>query len=150
MKADSATNEELANRLRSAGLRLTAQRLAVYRALLESRLHPTAGALYDHLHAAMPALSRATVYNTLRALVGAGLVYEIGAAGDGTTHYDADLHPHLNLVCTNCGHIEDYYDPALLHLESAVVAASGYRVKGARMAYYGMCPDCAEATDGED
>ena len=133
---------ELAAGLRRAGLRLTQQRLAVCRALAESRNHPTAQGLFDRLRPTCPSLSRATVYNTLLALAGAGLVDELGTAGDGALHYDADPSPHVNLVCTNCHRIEDFADVPLRSVARRVAAGSGYQLRGARVVYYGLCPRC--------
>jgi Fur family peroxide stress response transcriptional regulator len=133
---------ELAAGLRRAGLRLTPQRLAICRALAESRTHPTAQRLFESLRPAFPSLSRATVYNTLQALAQAGLVDELGAAGDGAVHYDANLSPHVNLVCTNCHRIEDFADAPLGTVARRVAEGSGYQLRGARVVYYGLCPRC--------
>jgi Fur family transcriptional regulator, peroxide stress response regulator len=133
---------ELAAGLREAGLRVTPQRLAVCRALAASRSHPTAQALYDQLRPGFPGLSRATIYNTLQALVDAGLIDELGTAGDGAQHYDANLSPHVNLVCTNCHRVEDFAGAPLALVAQTVADESGYRLRGARVVYYGLCPRC--------
>ncbi len=134
----------LAEGLRRAGLRLTPQRMAVCRALAASRAHPTAQALFEQLRRGNPGLSRATVYNTLQALVSAGLVDEIGTAGDGAMHYDAATEPHVNLICTNCHRVEDFANAPLAAVEQRVAAESGYQLRGARVVYYGLCPRCQE------
>jgi Fur family peroxide stress response transcriptional regulator len=130
--------------LKEAGLRLTPQRIAVCRALAETLrgAHPTAQALYAHLLPAYPSLSRATIYNTLQTLVNAGLVHELGTAGDGTLHYDIDASPHANLVCTRCHRVEDFPAAALAGVAQRVASASGYELRGARIVYYGLCPAC--------
>jgi Fur family peroxide stress response transcriptional regulator len=133
---------ELAAGLKRAGLRLTPQRLAVCRVLAENRKHPTALALFDLLRPAFPSLSRATVYNTLQALVEAGLIDELGTAGDGAIHYDADPSPHVNLICTRCHRVEDFPDAPLDEVAGQVAAGSGYQLRGARVVYYGLCPQC--------
>lgn len=138
------TDKELADRLRAAGLRLTPQRLAVYRALVSTDQHPSAAIIYDQLRDRLPSLSQATVYNTLQVLVETGLVHEIGQAGDGSEHYDADVSPHVNLVCRRCQRIIDYHDPRIAELDRLVAAGSGYALQGARLVYYGLCPDCQE------
>jgi Fur family peroxide stress response transcriptional regulator len=134
--------EDLIERLRTAGLRLTPQRLAIYRALVDTREHPSAQALHEQLQDQLPSLSPATVYNTLEVLVEHGLVHELGEAGDGVVHYDADLEPHLNLICVRCHRIEDLHLDSLAAVDEVVTAESGYQVQGARLVYYGLCPDC--------
>ncbi|MDX1688449.1 MAG: Fur family transcriptional regulator [Candidatus Promineifilaceae bacterium] len=137
-----STPERVAERLKAAGLRLTPQRVAIYRALVQTDSHPTAQRLYEQLQPELPSLSQATVYNTLQALVEKGLVHEIGDAGDGAVHYDADLAPHVNLVCTRCHRIDDFHADLLAKADDLVAAESGYRLQGARLVYYGLCPAC--------
>lgn len=128
--------------LQQAGLRLTAQRLAVCAALAGNRTHPTAQALYDVLRVRFSTLSRATVYNTLQALAAAGMIHELGTAGDGAIHYDADPAPHVNLMCTRCHRVEDFSAAPLGAVARSVAKGSGYAVRGARVVYYGLCPKC--------
>ncbi len=137
---------QLAQGLKQAGLRLTPQRLSICRALAERKDHPTAQALYETLQKSMPTLSQATVYNTLEALVELGLIQDLGEAGDGATHYDIDPRPHINLVCTRCHRIVDLKEPALDGLAQRAAARSGYQVLGARIVYYGLCPECQHTT----
>ncbi len=140
-----ARTAELTAALNPAGLRLTPQRLAVCAALAGNRTHPTAQALYASLQPHFSTLSRATVYNTLQALVETGMIQEIGTAGDGTLHYDADPTPHVNLVCVRCHRVEDFAAAPLAQVADSVAAGSGYEVQGARVVYYGVCPRCRRA-----
>ena len=130
--------------LKQAGLRLTPQRIAICRALTERKDHPTAQALFEQLAPEFPSLSRATIYNTLQTLVSAGLIQELGTAGDGAQHYDADASPHLNLICVRCHRIEDFPAASLTRIARRVTDESGYQLHGARMAYYGLCPKCQD------
>lgn len=138
-------NNIIAQQLKEAGLRLTPQRLLIYQTLLQSKEHPTAQELYHTVKDQLPSLSQATVYNTVQALVKAGLIQEIGEAGDGAVHYDADLTPHVNLICTRCHRVEDFFDVPLNAVASQVAGQSGYQIQGARVAYYGLCPACQAA-----
>ena len=147
---ENEQKEHLIERLRASGLRLTPQRLAIYGALVNSKRHPSAQQLYEELEAQLPSLSPATIYNTLEVLVEQGLVHEIGDAGDGVIHYDADLEPHVNLICTNCHRIDDFELEAIATVDQTVAAQSGYRVMGARIVYYGLCPECQAQIDGQD
>ena len=128
--------------LKQSGLRLTPQRLAVCRALAGNTSHPTAQALFKQLRPNFPSLSLATVYNTLQTLADTNLIHELGEAGDGAIHYDADPSPHVNLVCTRCHRIEDFPDAPLAPVTRKVASNSGYELRGARVVYYGLCPKC--------
>ena len=137
--------------LQQAGMRITPQRTAICELLTVSEEHPTAAMIYDDLKPRFPSMSLATVYNTLDALVEIGAINVLGQAGDDTVHYDADTEPHVNLACLSCNKIIDIPSEHVSHLDAEITAASGYKLLGARVLYYGLCPDCqhkqAEATN---
>jgi Fur family peroxide stress response transcriptional regulator len=128
--------------LQKAGLRVTPQRLAIYRLLLDTDRHPTAQMIYDELQPQFPSLSLATVYNTLEKLVEVGVVNALGAAGDSAIHYDGDTEPHVNLACISCHRVIDLPSQHVQALDQEVAASSGYQLLGARVLYYGLCPEC--------
>jgi Fur family peroxide stress response transcriptional regulator len=132
----------LTSALKQAGMRVTPQRVAICELLATSREHPTAAMIYDELKPRFDSLSLATVYNTLDTLVGLGVVNVLGHAGDDKVHYDADTEPHVNLACISCSRIIDIPSEHVTHLDSEITAASGYKLLGARVLYYGLCPDC--------
>lgn len=132
----------LTSALKQAGMRVTPQRVAICELLATSREHPTAAMIYDKLKPRFDSLSLATVYNTLDTLVGLGVVNVLGHAGDDKVHYDADTEPHVNLACISCSRIIDIPSEHVTHLDSEITAASGYKLLGARVLYYGLCPDC--------
>ncbi len=134
--------------LRDAGLRLTPQRRAICRYLAHTDTHPTAQQIFAAVKPEFPSLSLATVYNTLDALVRLGAVHALGGAGDGAIHYDADLRPHVNLACLQCHRMVDLPCEAVADLNRRVTAESGYRILGARLVYYGLCPDCQRTARG--
>ena len=80
----------LTRTLKKAGMRITPQRIAICKLLSETDSHPTAAMLFDEVHEQYPSMSLATVYNTLDALVGLGVVNVLGPAGDGRVHFDAE------------------------------------------------------------
>ncbi len=140
--APQGEEKRLVEALQKAGLRLTPQRLAICRYLVNTDEHPTAQEIHRVLKEDFPSLSLATVYNTLETLVSLGAIHAVGDAGDDRVHYDADITPHINLVCIRCHRIIDVPHEALSHLEEEAAARSGYRILGARLVYYGLCPAC--------
>ncbi len=132
----------LTTALQKAGMRITPQRVAVCELLAASHEHPTAAMIYDELKPRFHSLSLATIYNTLDTLVGLGVVNVLGHAGDDKVHYDADTEPHVNLACIACSRIIDIPSEHVTHLDSEISAASGYKLLGARVLYYGLCPTC--------
>jgi Fur family peroxide stress response transcriptional regulator len=128
-------------------MRLTPQRMAVCKLLIESDVHPTATMIYDELRPQFPSLSLATIYNTLDTLVSLGAVNVLGHAGDDHVHYDAEMEPHVNLACIACHRIIDIPSDYVQQLDSEISRASGYKLLGARVLYYGLCPECQSKTE---
>lgn len=136
------TTELLTTSLKSAGMRMTPQRSAICKSLAARDDHPTAAMIYEELRPQFDSLSLATVYNTLDALVKVGVVNALGGAGDGSTHYDADTEPHVNLACLSCNRIVDIPSAHVQQLDEEITSTSGYKLLGARVLYYGLCPEC--------
>jgi Fur family peroxide stress response transcriptional regulator len=134
--------ESLTSTLQHAGMRLTPQRMAICKLLAGSKEHPTPATIFNQLKRQYPSLSLATVYNTLDMLVSLGTVNALGHAGDDQVHYDADTSPHINLACISCHKIVDVPSESASRLDSEVANASGYKLLGARVMYYGLCPAC--------
>jgi Fur family transcriptional regulator, peroxide stress response regulator len=137
--------ENLIHSLKDAKLRLTPQRIAIYELLTTNKEHPTSQMIYEELRPKFPSLSLATVYNTLEELVALGVINALGSAGDGSVHYDADLSPHVNLACLSCHRVIDLASEHIQQVEHEVANTSGYQLFGARVLYYGLCPDCQKA-----
>jgi Fur family peroxide stress response transcriptional regulator len=116
--------------------------MAICKLLTESDVHPTATMIYDELRPQFPSLSLATIYNTLDTLVSLGAVNVLGHAGDDHVHYDAEMEPHVNLACISCHRIIDIPSDYVQQLDSEISRASGYKLLGARVLYYGLCPEC--------
>lgn len=138
----TTTADVLIQQLKHSGLRITPQRIAICNLLAESKAHPTAAMIFDSLREAYPSLSLMTVYNTLNRLAELGVVNVLGNVGDDSVHYDADTEPHVNLACVICKKIVDIPCECVAGLNAEVSAASGYQLLGARVLYYGVCPDC--------
>jgi Fur family peroxide stress response transcriptional regulator len=134
--------EDFILQLKEAGLRVTPQRLAIYRALVTADAHPTAQNLFQQLQPELPSLSQATVYNSLQKLTACGLIQEIGELGDGAIRYDGNPAPHINIVCTHCQCVTDVFDVPLDAITEQVIARSRFETCGIRITYYGVCPCC--------
>ncbi len=137
----------LARRLRDEGLRLTPQRLAVYRCLQEFAArhhHPTVEEVHQALAGVLPLASAATVRRTLDLLVELGLARRVTLPGEAE-HFDGDPHLHVHVHCRQCGRVEDLPFPQLERLEEEVVSRTGFVVTGQSLVFTGLCPDCQRA-----
>lgn len=133
--------EHAVGHLKSGGVRMTPQRYAILRYLMESYSHPTADDIFRALSPQYPSLSVATVYNNLKVFVDAGLVREL-TYGDDSSRFDADLSDHYHAICTNCGKMVDFDHSPVKEVEEAAATATGFSVYGHRMEVYGICPTC--------
>jgi Fur family ferric uptake transcriptional regulator len=129
--------------LRDHGLQVTAQRLAVLRAVSVSP-HGTADEVADMVRAELGSISRQGVYDALGVLVARGLLRRIQPAGSAARyeHRVADNHHHL--VCRSCGHTVDV-DCAVGHAPCLdPVDGQGFEIDEAEVIYWGRCPACRE------
>jgi Fur family iron response transcriptional regulator len=101
------SDEVLEQRIRVAGLKPTRQRLGLGRLLFNgSSRHVTADELFgEALNAGVP-VSLATVYNTLRQFVDAGLLREV-LAGPGRSYFDTDISHHHHFYHVDENRLED-------------------------------------------
>jgi Fur family peroxide stress response transcriptional regulator len=135
---------DLPSAFRTAGLRSTPQRRAMLRCLSDSPVHATAEEILVALNRTDPRASRATVYNNLRALEGAGLVREVVSVGKAA-RFDVNFHRHHHFLCERCGAVEDieWFDlPA-----AARRALGARRVRHFDIVFRGLCGACLRADE---
>jgi Fur family transcriptional regulator, peroxide stress response regulator len=138
--ADVKSVDELTEQLRSRGMKVTPQRQAIFRALRESRVHPTAESVYAVVSAEMPTISLRTVYQTLNDLAAMGELHALDL-GTGSTRFDPNLDPHHHLVCDGCGRVIDV--PARSRVSAPrPEVAEGFEVTTTEIVYRGRCAQC--------
>ncbi len=98
--------EDVDQLLREHGLQVTAQRIAVMRAV-SSRPHATADELADDVRAVIGSISRQAVYDTLGVLAERDLVRRIQPAGSAARYEDRTGDNHHHLICRGCGTMFD-------------------------------------------
>lgn len=140
--SSTSTPSEIVEILRSKGLRITPQRLAVYANLLERCDHPTVDQILADLNQGLPISSKATVYSTLSSLREAGLVREV-LLEEGITRYDANVNQHHHFRCECCGAIVDVAWEAMRSPLSDRLP-KGYSMSTYELAIYGICPSCQQ------
>jgi Fe2+ or Zn2+ uptake regulation protein len=130
-----------ADLLRQHGIQVTAQRLAVLRAV-SAQPHITADAVADAVRAEIGAISLQAVYDALGVLVAEGLIRRIQPAGSSARFEDRVGDNHHHLICRLCGRVVDI-DCAVGSAPClSAVDDKGYEIDEAEVAYWGRCPDC--------
>ncbi len=131
--------------LRRHGLRATAQRLAVLRAMSD-RPHSTADDIYTVVRADIGAISRQAVYDALAALTDKGLFRRIQPAGSPARYESRVGDNHHHLICRTCRRMVDV-DCAVGDTPCLTAADdSSYEIDEAEVSYWGRCPECVAAT----
>ncbi|WP_143316298.1 Fur family transcriptional regulator [Clostridium sp. HBUAS56017] len=122
-------------------LKLTPQRLAVYKYLMQTTAHPSAEKIYNDLQPEYPTMSLATVYKALKTLVEVDLIQEINV-GEGNFRYDGNVASHPHIQCINCGKVEDFTSFELDHLNIEASKHTNFKVLSNKIYFYGVCPSC--------
>ena len=104
--------EEISRILVDKGLKVTPQRIAVYKAVIHLNNHPTAESIIKYIKKTYPNISTATVYKVLDVLTANGMIKRVKTEKD-IMRYDAILENHHHLYCAETDRIEDYNDEQL-------------------------------------
>jgi Fur family ferric uptake transcriptional regulator len=144
-------SDDIATVLRRHGVQVTAQRLAILRAVSE-RPHSTAGEIAAGVRGALGTVSTQAVYDGLAVLSDRGIIRRIEPAGSPARYEDRTGDNHHHLICRSCGRMADV-DCAVG--EAPCLTADdtrGFEVDEAEVIYWGHCPDCAahRQTTSED
>lgn len=135
---------DLIDRVRARGYRLTAPRRAVLETLAHERAHLTPEELYHRARRRYPKLGLVTVYRTLALLERAGLVERV--------HVDARCKSfalvrlggdhHHRLICRDCGRVEEFSDCTLESTLRGLQKRTGFAIESHQLEVIGHCPQC--------
>lgn len=141
-----------AGRLRARGIQVTAQRLAVLRAVT-GRPHATADVVAEMVRTEIGAISLQSVYDALNVLVEQGLIRRIQPAGSPARYEDRVGDNHHHMICRVCGRVVDVDCVVGLAPCLNVADDRGYEIDEAEVCFWGRCPDCqaqARSATGPD
>ena len=133
--------------LRTHGLQVTAQRLAVLRAVA-ARPHCTADNVAKAVRAEIGAISQQAVYDGLGLLTEKGLIRRIHVAGSAALYESRVGDNHHHLICRTCGKTVDV-ECAVGEAPCLTAAdAAGFQIDRAEVVYWGTCPECLPERPG--
>ena len=143
-----AAREVLTRYLKSDGKqRLTPERYAILDAVLAIKGHFDAESLYYRLLSNGVRVSKATVYNTLDILQGAGLVSKYRFT-DKTSRYEKAFgRPHHHhLICLQCGEIIEFVNEKLETIQGDVCNEMSFSAQSSTLQIFGTCSKCKRKT----
>ena len=129
------------------GLKLTYQRIEIYRTLASSDEHPDVEMIYRRVRKRIPTISQDTVYRNLKLLAGQDLISVVGMSHD-RSRFDANMGPHHHFVCRRCGMIRDFFSPRLGAVEPPKEARIFGIPESVQLEVKGICRDCRSQVPG--
>ncbi|MGH4140647.1 Fur family transcriptional regulator [Clostridium sp.] len=133
--------ENITTIFREKKLKLTPQRIAVYKYLKSTKEHPSAEVIYKALQPTYPTMSLATIYKALKTLVQVELIIELNV-GEGNFRYDGNMSSHPHIQCMSCGRVDDVEGISFSNVNEDVKQYTNYEVLESKIYFYGLCKDC--------
>ena len=122
-------------------LKITPQRVTIYRALIQSDQHPTADMMFRQVQEEFPNISFDTVNRTLLTFAAIGVVDVVEVFG-GPKRFDPDVSDHHHLHCVSCGQIIDFENDRYTDLEVPDTVAGKFKVISKSVVLKGLCQTC--------
>jgi len=130
--------------LREHGLHVTAQRLAILRAV-GGHPHATADDILEVVVSEIGSISKQAVYDGLATMSEKGIIRRIQPAGSPARFEDRVGDNHHHLVCRSCSLMFDI-DCAVGDTPCLVAENDhGFEIEEAEVVYWGYCPTCIES-----
>lgn len=134
---DTPIIENLENELRTEGVRITRQRVAILSALANSSDHPSAEEILERSRKQDSSVSLATVYRTLSILVERGTILRNEFDGTGARFELANKPHHDHLIDIETGDVIEFTSPRIEELQAEIARELGYDIVDHRLELYG-------------
>ena len=135
--------ERFVRECRDRAVKLTHQRLEIYRELASTGEHPDANMLYQRIRKRIPTISLDTVYRNLRLLENHDLIRIVGMSHE-RLRFDANLEPHHHFSCTECARIFDFQSENEPTAVLPAEANSFGTPTSVHLEVRGICTDCGK------
>lgn len=131
--------DEVLEKLKAKGYKLTSQRRAIIEKLCGRKDHPTAEQLYNELKKDYPTISFATIYSTVQLLAELGYL-QILTIDDKKSHFDPTPDMHAHFLCQGCGKLEDI--EIIPEEAEKLKSLCAHKARIIEVFIYGLCPEC--------
>lgn len=134
--------EKVIKKFRETGLKITPQRLSIFKVLQDNNTHPSAEDIYREILKIHPSISFTTVYKTLQTLRDLGEIQELSINPE-RVHYDPVITEHAHTYCRSCkaiGDLDTILDtPVLTKLQND---SKDFEVHNIQVHAVGLCEKC--------
>ena len=117
-------------------------RIKIFEYLMNNKSHPTVDEVYKSLKGELPTLSKATVYNSFKAFLDAGIVKAINLEGQ-EARFDYKTEGHGHFKCEKC---EKIYDFDIMLEDKVSEELKGFSIKETEVLIKGICKDCINSS----
>ena len=124
-------------------LKVTPQRVAIYRELIGSTAHPSVDDMYQIIKNEFPNISYDTVSRTMMTFAEIGIVDLVEVYG-GAKRFDPNVANHHHLHCVSCGKILDFHNHQYNNLDIPDEVGQNFRVLSSRVVLKGICEQCGK------
>ena len=133
---------------RKAEVKVTFQRLEIFREVASTEEHPDAEAVYERVRKRIPTISIDTVYRTLAFLEKLKLVSRVRTLSD-RSRFDANTQTHHHFVCSRCGLIKDFESHEAIQFHVPAEVLTWGHVRAVHVELEGICSACAARSESE-
>jgi len=126
---------------RDKGIKLTHQRMEIFREIAHSVTHPSAEEIHKRLKSKLPMISLDTVYRTLSTFETIGIISKVSVLVN-KVRFDSNLIPHHHLVCTKCKGILDFYWPTFYKIKVPSETKKWGKILAKQVELRGICESC--------
>ncbi|MHC4069378.1 MAG: Fur family transcriptional regulator [Planctomycetota bacterium] len=131
------------SRCHRVGLKITPQRMAIYKALVESKEHPSADMLHRKVKEILPNISLDTVNRTLLTLAEIGAAFIVEGSGD-VKRFDGGMHNHQHFKCIKCKRIIDFHHKPFDDIPIPPELGEKFIIQRKTVYFEGICDHCMD------
>lgn len=139
----SHTIEQIKNICDQAGIKLTPQRLEIFRELVSTMDHPSVEEVYERLQRRLPTVAKDTVYRTLATFDELGIARKLHLSSK-ITLLDTNTSPHHHFICDSCQKVEDLNWPEFDNTELPEEFADIGQIRSRHLELHGICNSCRQ------
>ena len=124
------------------------KRTAILSFLRQTKDHPSAEMVFNHLKQEIPDLSLGTVYRNLSMFKAQGEIISLGTV-NGVERFDGNIEPHVHFICNGCDGVTDLPQIQVPEeLNQQVIKATGGTVDMCNLTFTGYCSQCIKNQEG--
>jgi Fur family peroxide stress response transcriptional regulator len=128
---------------RKTGLRVTPQRIEIYKQLISTDEHPSAEIVYEKVRKTFPSISFDTVNRTLLTLSRMGAAFIVEGSGD-VRRFDGGMENHQHFKCVKCKRIVDFQHKSFENIKLPKSITNKFTVLRKTFYLEGICDHCGQ------